>query len=51
MAAEVYRDDELVTFYDLLAGLAPPLQPHFRGPLPHIVVGILLVIATRLHET
>lgn len=28
MAAQVYRYDELVTLCDLLAGLAPPFQPH-----------------------
>ncbi len=44
VAAQVHRDDELVTLQHCGAGLAPPLQPHLGRPPPHIVVHILLVI-------
>lgn len=44
VAAQVHRDDELVTLQHCGAVLAPPLQPHLGRPPPHIVVHILLVI-------
>ena len=44
MAAQVYRDDELVTLQNSLTGLTPPLQSHLGRPFPHILVQVLLVV-------
>ena len=44
VAAQVHRDDELVTLQHCGAVLAPPLQPHLGRPPPHVVVHVLLVI-------